>query len=157
MFFKLIVLQGFAVGICSDFGQNFCIFFHAPKVVQTSLLAVPFIAEGLANAWYVDDSLDFLSFVGTVFAMTGVFKLHKGDRIRRQMIIRERLLMEEEELKRQQQMELELAEQQKSKTKPLEAIDEAEEDEYEQEKKIKKAIIKHDFINELFHEPNDEQ
>ena len=91
------------MGLCQDFGQNFSIFFHAPVVIHSCLLAVPFIAEGFANAYYIDQSLDFLSFIGALFAVTGIFKIHKGDRRRRAIIIKEQLNLEEEELKKHEQ------------------------------------------------------
>jgi uncharacterized membrane protein len=88
---NLIVLQGLVVGLCADFGKNFSYFFHAPVVIHSCLLVVPFVAEGFGNAFYIDQSLDFLSFLGAMLAAVGVFKIHKGDRRRRAIIIKEQL------------------------------------------------------------------
>jgi hypothetical protein len=96
-------------GLCAGFGQSFCLFFHAPVLTQSVLLAVPFIAEGLAFVTNIDKPLDFLSFFGTIFALVGIFKIFKGDRQRRAFIIRDMLLQEEEEM-RKQNLEIEMAE-----------------------------------------------
>jgi hypothetical protein len=61
-FFEMIVLQGFLCGLCAGFGQIFCMFFYAPVLTQSVLLAVPFLAEGFAFAANVDKPLDFISF-----------------------------------------------------------------------------------------------
>lgn len=91
-FIEMVVLQGLLSGLCAGFGQSFCLFYHAPALTQSVLLAVPFFAEGLAYVMEVDKPLDFLSFFGAIFAMTGLFKIYKGDRQRRALIIREHLL-----------------------------------------------------------------
>lgn len=118
-FFDMVVLQGFLSGLCAGFGQSFCLFYHAPVLTQSVLLSVPFIAEGLAFVTEIDKPLDFLSFFGAIFALTGMFKIFKGDRQRRAMIIREHLLKEEEEL-RKQQLEVEMAEKKNDLLPPLE-------------------------------------
>lgn len=69
----------------------------------------------------IDRPLDFLSFFGACFAIIGMFKIYKGDRQRRAMIIREHLLQEEEEL-RKQQLEVEMAEKKNEPVLPLEQI-----------------------------------
>lgn len=98
-----------------------CLFFHAPVLTQTILLAVPFVAEGFAFLTEIDKPLDFLSFFGAIFALIGMFKIYKGDRQRRAMIIRDHLLQEEEEL-RKQQLEVEMAEKKNEIAIPLEQI-----------------------------------
>lgn len=117
---------------------------------------MPFIAEGFANAFYIDQSLDFLSFVGALFAVVGVFKIHKGDRRRRAIIIREQLILEEEEFKRQEEerVAIELAEREK-KSKNLGTIDENDELEYIKDKKAKHAAVDHDFMVGTFDAPTD--
>jgi hypothetical protein len=51
------------------------------------MLLVPFLAEGIANAWFVDADIAFLSFGGAILAIIGTFKITKGDRIRREKLI----------------------------------------------------------------------
>ena len=70
----------------------FCMFFYAPVLTQSVLLAVPFLAEGFAFAANVDKPLNFISFFGAIFALVGIFKIYRGDRQRRAIMIREQLL-----------------------------------------------------------------
>jgi hypothetical protein len=97
-FVDLFLLQGVVSGLFGGFGMAICMIFHAPIVVHSSMLTIPFLAEGLANVWKIDQSMDFIQFFGALFAMIGLYKINKGDRQRRAMIIKEQLAQEEREL-----------------------------------------------------------
>lgn len=95
-FMQLLVVQGFLSGLWGGYGQNFCFFFHAPVVTQSSLLTSPFFSALIAKAFKIDKSLDFLSFLGAVLTQAGTLNILRGDRLRRNMFIQEQLLREEE-------------------------------------------------------------
>lgn len=80
-FVDLFLLQGLVSGLCGGYGPTFCMMFHAPIVVHSSMLMIPFLAEGLAaGVWNIDQNMDFLQFFGALFAMIGLYKIHRGDR-----------------------------------------------------------------------------
>jgi hypothetical protein len=111
------------------------------------MLIVPFLAEGIANVWYIDGDLEFMSFAGAILAMVGTFKINKGHRLRRQLIFEETLKQELEEEKRQ--IELHLLDSQRKLKETLGVIVEDEEIEYEKEKAEEKARVEEEYMQKL--------
>lgn len=77
--FVALVPYGILAAFFGSAGYVLCLLFYSPVVTSNSYLIEPFIAQALGFMFGVDKIPGFMTLLGTLFAIAGIWYLQKGN------------------------------------------------------------------------------